>query len=88
MNFRLEKQSPGKTSTRFFVYDDTNAICGTINVANAAADDLQKHWKGVPPPSSLKTANAAKQDPMIATMVRAVRKRGARVNKAAILRSC
>ena len=33
MTFRLERQSSGKTLTKFFVYDDTDSIVGTINVA-------------------------------------------------------
>ena len=87
MNFRLEKQSPGKTLTKFFVYDATDSIVGTINVANEAVGDLEKHWRETPA-SPKNAANAAKQDRSISTMVAAVRKRGPRVNKAAIFRGC
>jgi hypothetical protein len=86
-SFKLERQPRGQTSTRFHVLDGANSTIGIITVPNEAAADLEKHWKGVPP-SSAKNAAAAKQDPMIATMVAAVRKRGARVNRAAILRGC
>ncbi len=85
MNFRLEKQSPGKQLTKFFVYDDANAIVGTINVPNEAASDLERHWKGAPAPQSSprNTANA-KQDRSVAAMVAASRKQ----SRAAILRGC
>ena len=86
MNFRLEKQSPGRTSTRFHVLDSAGSICGIITVANEAVSNLQKHWKDVS--SSAPRNAAAKQDPSVAAMVAAVRKRGARVNRAAILRGC
>jgi hypothetical protein len=85
--FRLEKQSAGKTSTRFHVVDGSGSICGIITVANEAVSDLQKHWKDVPP-SSPKTANAAKQNnPMIAAMVKASKERGS-MNRQAVLRGC
>ena len=45
MNFRLEKNTAGPTLTRFYVKDNSNAIVGTINVANEHADDLVKHWR-------------------------------------------
>jgi hypothetical protein len=88
MNFRLEKStsSSTKTLTKFFVYDDKNAIVGTINVKPSEENDLRAHWKDVSP-SSPKTA-AAKQDPMVSAMVAAVRKQGPRVNRAAVLRGC
>ena len=86
--FRLEKQSPGETLTRFHVLDNADAIVGIITVANEAVSDLQKHWKGARPSSPKNAANADKQDRQVSVMVVAVRKQGPRVNKAAILRGC
>jgi hypothetical protein len=81
--FRLEKQSPGKTLTKFFVYDDKDSIVGTINVANETVSDFLAHWKGAPPQSSPKknAANASKQ---ISAMVAASRN----PSRQAVLRGC
>jgi hypothetical protein len=84
MNFRLEKKSTGPTLTKFFVRDSTNAIVGTINVANEQAADLQKHWRSpqatAPPAKAVDKAAAGK-----AAIVAALRK-GPRLSKAALLR--
>ena len=86
--FRLEKQPRGKTSTRFFVYDDKDSIVGTINVPNEATADLENHWKAAPASSSPKNAaSARKQNPAVAAMVASARKRGP-ISKEAILRGC
>jgi hypothetical protein len=81
--FKLEKQSPGKTSTRFHVVDSASSICGIITVANEAVSDLQKHWKDVAPSPP---KNAAK-NPMIAAMVKASKERGP-ISRQAVLRGC
>jgi hypothetical protein len=44
--FRLSKQTPGETITKFFVYNSSGDTIGSINVPNEDADDLQKHWLG------------------------------------------
>ena len=79
MNFRLQKQSTGPTLTKFYVHDSTNAIVGTINVANEQAEDLQKHWRGAPTP-------AAKPASGRTALANALLK-GPKLNKAALLRS-
>ena len=83
MTFRLEKQTPGKTQTRFHVVDSANAIVGIITVANEATADLEKHWKGAPPQPSPKQ-NAAKARKQILAMIKAGRK----PSKEAALRGC
>lgn len=89
MTFRLERQSPGKTSTRFHVVDDNNAICGIITVPNEAVGDLENHWKSAPASSSPKknAASARKQNPAVAAMVKASKERGP-ISRQAILRGC
>ena len=44
--FRLSRQTPGATLTKFHIYDGAGDIVGSINVANEEADDLQRHWLG------------------------------------------
>ena len=78
MNFRLEKKAAGPVLTKFYVYDSTNAIVGTINVANEQADDLVKHWRAAPTPAAKTDSRAA--------LASALRK-GPRLSKAALLRS-
>ena len=81
--FKLEKQTPGKTSTRFHVLDSAGAICGIVTVQNEDVSDFQNHWKSVPQPSSPKTAasNTGKQ---VSAMIKAGRK----PSKEAVLRGC
>jgi hypothetical protein len=59
--FKLEKQPPGRTQTKFFVYDSADSIVGVITVPNEAAADLLAHWKDVAP-SSPNTANAKRRN--------------------------
>lgn len=61
MTFKLERQPPGRTLTKFFVYDADDSIVGTINVSNEAADDLLKHWRAAPPQASLKESRERHQ---------------------------
>jgi anthranilate phosphoribosyltransferase len=91
--FRLSRQSPGATITKFHVYDSAGDIIGSINVANEDAADLQKHWLGsaTQPKATAAAALATsargeQQNPMVAAMVRAAKKHP--LNRAAILRGC
>ena len=83
MNFRLEKKSTGPALTKFFVRDSTNAIVGTINVANEQAADLQKHWRG----PQAAPAKAADKAAVGKAAIVAALKRGPKLSKAALLRS-
>ena len=87
MTFRLEKQTPGKTATRFHVLDSAGSIRGIVTVANESVSDLQKHWKDVAPSSPKNAASARKQNPAVAAMVKASQERGP-ISKQAILRGC
>jgi hypothetical protein len=68
--FKLSRQPPGPTLTRFFVYDGDDII-GSVNVANEDATALEKHWIGATQPkavaprrsSALAEALAAKRQP-------------------------
>lgn len=82
MTFRLERQPPGKTQTRFHVVDSADAIVGIITVANEAVSDLQKHWKDVSPQSSPR--NAATASKQVSAMVKAART----PSREAVLRGC
>jgi hypothetical protein len=46
MKFRLSKQTPGETITKFFVYNSSGDTIGIISVPNEEADDLERHWLG------------------------------------------
>jgi hypothetical protein len=83
MNFRLEKKSTGPTLTKFFVYDSSNAIVGTINVAKEIAADLQKHWRepGAPAATAGNHARAV-------NAISAALKKGPRLSKQGVLRGC
>ena len=84
MTFKLLKKSTGPTLTKFHVVDSTNAIVGSINVANEQASDLQKHWRGAAP-----AAGATKQSSAAAALAAAFkRNRGPATSKEAILRGC
>ena len=87
MNFRLEKKSTGPTLTKFFVRDSTNAIVGSINVANAQANDLAKHWRS-PQATQAPAAKvtAAKVEASKKAIVAALLKGRKPSSKAALLR--
>jgi hypothetical protein len=46
MKFRLSKQSTDATTTKFYVYDDTDSIVGVLKVPSEDVADLQRHWLG------------------------------------------
>ena len=88
MTFRLEKQTPGKTSTRFLRPRRRGLDLRHHHRGKRSDRDLEKHWKSAPASSSPKNAaSARKQNPAVAAMVKAARKRGP-ISKEAILRGC
>ena len=82
--FKLSRQPPGATLSKFHVLDSAGSIIGSINVQNEEADDLQKHWVASAP--APRAATTGKQSPMINAMVRAAKKHP--LNRAAVLRGC
>jgi hypothetical protein len=88
--FRLSKQTPGETITKFFVYDSAGDTVGIISVPNEDAADLAKHWLGSANQPKVAAAAATpvggKRNPMIDAIVRNAPKN--RLSKQAILRSC
>jgi hypothetical protein len=87
--FKLSRQTPGATLTKFFIYDG-NDIIGSVNVANEDAADLEKHWLGgaqPKAPAALATPAGGKpQNPAVSAMLAVARKN--RLSKTAILRGC
>ena len=83
--FRLSRQQPGQTLTKFHVLDSANSIVGIITVPNAQVFDLEKHWLGAPAPARVAAGN--KQGAAIDAMVTAAKRHGA-PTRAAILRGC
>jgi hypothetical protein len=81
--FKLQKVSVGKILTNFRVTDaNGREVFGSINLRNADADDLLKHWKGA-------SVDAASAKPnMAAAMLNAAKRRPKLNKKAAILRGC
>jgi hypothetical protein len=71
MNFHLERQATDGEMVRFHVLNNRGAICGVINLANAAeADALVRHWAG--------SSQAAQPRPnvMAKAMLKAARRGG------------
>ena len=81
--FKLSKEETGRTMTRFFVTNASGETVGVINVPNAEASDLQKHWAGAPATPVAKSAKAAAAKNAIVAAL----KRGPKLSKAALLRS-
>ena len=86
MNFRLEKQPPGKTLTKFFVKGDS-ATVGVISISNNEVQNFLTHWQEVPQSSPATTAVVGKPDRAVGAMVAAARKKGP-ASKTSILRGC
>ena len=82
--FRLSRQTPTQTLTKFHVLDNANSVVGIITVANEQASDLEKHWLGGAPAPA--RAAASKQNPMVSAMVAAAKKHP--LNRQAVLRGC
>lgn len=54
MRFQLVRKSTGRVLTTFHITNSKNDICGSINVPNSEAADLQKHWRGAYAPPAAK----------------------------------
>ena len=46
MNFRLSKQPPGKTLTRFHILDADGGLVGSANIPNDEVADFERCWNG------------------------------------------
>ena len=82
--FKLSKEETGRSITRFYVTNARGEVCGVINVANAEASDLQKHWAGAPATPTAKPAAKAADS---RAAISAALKRGPKLSKQALLRS-
>jgi hypothetical protein len=85
--FKLLRQAPGAAITKFLVYDSAGSIIGSINVPNAVADDLARHWVTQPKAAEAATAPVrGKQNPMVSAMLAAAKRHP--LSHGAILRGC
>ena len=83
MNFRLTKKSAGKSLSRFHILNSAGDIVGSVNVPNAEANDLLRHWQGEVGDSPQSKNLSAQQQPGLRTRLPAVR-----MSPAGILRGC
>jgi hypothetical protein len=63
--FKLSRQTPGATLTKFHVLDSAGSIIGSINVQNEAADDLARHWLQPQAAAAAVNAGGQQRNPMV-----------------------
>jgi hypothetical protein len=86
--FKLSKEETGRTITRFLGTTTRGETVGVINVPNAEASDLQKHWAGTPAtPMAKPVAKAADKAADSRAKISAALRKGPKLSKAALLRS-
>ena len=72
MKFRLTKKSAGKSLSKFHILNSAGDVVGSVNVPNAEANDLLRHWQGEVG-DSLESKNlSARQQPGLRTRLPAV----------------
>ena len=83
MKFRLTKKSTGKLLSKFHILNSAGDVVGSVNVPNAEANDLLRHWQGEVGDSPQSKNLSAQQQPGFRLKLPAVR-----MSRQGILRGC
>jgi hypothetical protein len=88
MNFRLTKKSAGKSLSKFHILNSAGDIVGSVNVPNAEANDLLRHWQGEVGDSPQTTNLSAQEQSPVSALAKEFLKHRRPVSQTNILRGC